>query len=820
MWKGVAVFLFTFYLIIGLCVAVKCTADNKIHVTEHVLDRDVKQIEWISPTESNSVEAIFVLTTSGTVYRSVDEGKSLSSQHIGGKIMKIVPTNATKQVLFLGSHGDIWKTNDQGETYKSRAVSFNPNALYPHPTDPNWILATGKTPKCGNYSASGACSTVLYITKDFAESWQFVKDYVGTVSWGGAGLNGVPKENIILTTWETPGTVNQNELKYYDSVFQRSRDAFVHLPDYSREHIIAVLYHGDVIFLAKPTSADSNSDLELWVSVDHGDSFARAEFPTTEDLKENRYTLIDISEGAAFINVDHSDENWGTTYGSGGLDRRFVETLKYTRRNRAGRVDFKRIRGLHGIYIANELLIDPDSNLNDDTHGRTVISLSKGAEWQKLAAPKTDPFGNNLNCALPNCSLHLFGATQSEFGQFYSSHNAPGLIIATGSIGPYLLNIRDEVNTYFSRDAGLTWFEIAKGDYVYEFGDHGGLIILANNNEDTKEIKYSFNEGLDWITCEFTDQNVDITNILTDPVSTAKNFLIQGKRIVNNNVQSLLIHVDFESYLTRECVDSDYELWSPSDARGGGCLLGQKYVYERRKRDSACFNPRDLDRQISVSSCNCSAADYECDFCFVKNPKTNTCEFFCNDHQILLEPEDCKDYWYQTQGYRRIPEDKCLLTQEAVDKFEPKRVKCGSTPYTTGTPSSPGKSGMSGGGVFLLVVLLLLFVVVMGVAGLIVAARMKPEVREVLNSYAPALAPLWDPRTGFRNTGSTSSSSDGATNYQLLGRGSNSLLDDEEDDDDLVDAPEEFDDKKLGDVEKNSGKNLSDDDDDFNPRNS
>eukprot|EP01089_Gocevia_fonbrunei_P012249 TRINITY_DN2840_c0_g1_i1.p2 TRINITY_DN2840_c0_g1~~TRINITY_DN2840_c0_g1_i1.p2 ORF type:complete len:128 (+),score=54.83 TRINITY_DN2840_c0_g1_i1:2189-2572(+) len=127
---------------------------------------------------------------------------------------------------------------------------------------------------------------------------------------------------------------------------------------------------------------------------------------------------------------------------------------------------------------------------------------------------------------------------------------------------------------------------------------------------------------------------------------------------------------------------------------------------------------------------------------------------------------------------------------------------------------------MSGGGVFLLVVLLLLFVVVMGVAGLIVAARMKPEVREVLNSYAPALAPLWDPRTGFRNTGSTSSSSDGATNYQLLGRGSNSLLDDEEDDDDLVDAPEEFDDKKLGDVEKNSGKNLSDDDDDFNPRNS
>ena len=37
------------------------------------------------------------------------------------------------------------------------------------------------------------------------------------------------------------------------------------------------------------------------------------------------------------------------------------------------------------------------------------------------------------------------------------------------------------MNTYLSRDGGLTWAEVKKGPYVYEFGDHGGLIVMAKN---------------------------------------------------------------------------------------------------------------------------------------------------------------------------------------------------------------------------------------------------------------------------------------------------------------------------------------------------
>jgi hypothetical protein len=46
-----------------------------------------------------------------------------------------------------------------------------------------------------------------------------------------------------------------------------------------------------------------------------------------------------------------------------------------------------------------------------------------------------------------------------------------------------------------SRDGGLNWSEIRKGAYIYELGDHGGLIVMAKHLSPTQEILYSYNEG-------------------------------------------------------------------------------------------------------------------------------------------------------------------------------------------------------------------------------------------------------------------------------------------------------------------------------------
>ncbi len=46
----------------------------------------------------------------------------------------------------------------------------------------------------------------------------------------------------------------------------------------------------------------------------------------------------------------------------------------------------------------------------------------------------------------------------------------------------YLENSRtSQLNTYLSRDSGLTWQELIKGSHLYEIGDHGGLLVLADD---------------------------------------------------------------------------------------------------------------------------------------------------------------------------------------------------------------------------------------------------------------------------------------------------------------------------------------------------
>lgn len=92
--------------------------------------------------------------------------------------------------------------------------------------------------------------------------------------------------------------------------------------------------------------------------------------------------------------------------------------------------------------------------------------------------------------------------------------------MAVGNVGEELERLRaDRINTYLSRDGGLTFNEVRKGSYIYEFGDHGGLIVMAKNLEPTKEIYYTFNEGKTWHSLEISSTPIDITNIIIEPYS-------------------------------------------------------------------------------------------------------------------------------------------------------------------------------------------------------------------------------------------------------------------------------------------------------------
>jgi len=186
----------------------------------------------------------------------------------------------------------------------------------------------------------------------------------------------------------------------------------------------------------------------------------------------------------------------------------------------------------------------------------------------------------------------------------YSQESAVGIVMAVGSVGDKLdFDKGARKGTFLSRDGGLSWTEIAKIPLIYEFGDHGGLLVAAPNVQSTTQVRYSWNEGKTWTKLKVSDAPIFIDNIIIEPKSTAQQFVIYGsydnsseeasgeddirapaKRDTGSDV---MITLDFAGLHEPKCKgvdkpgadDSDFELWSPhDDGRHGSsdkCFLGQ-----------------------------------------------------------------------------------------------------------------------------------------------------------------------------------------------------------------------------------------------------
>lgn len=91
-------------------------------------------------------------------------------------------------------------------------------------------------------------------------------------------------------------------------------------------------------------------------------------------------------------------------------------------------------------------------------------------------------------------------------------------------------NIGDKLNfdrgtrrgTFLSRTGGVTWSQIAQIPLIYEFGDHGGLLVAAPNVQSTTEVRYSWNEGKTWQKLKVSEEPIFIENIIIEPKSIAQ----------------------------------------------------------------------------------------------------------------------------------------------------------------------------------------------------------------------------------------------------------------------------------------------------------
>jgi len=661
-------------------------------------------MQWVNSTEPGhkpNAKTVFVRSAMGSIYRSFDDGMNWVSQRdkMAGdyeepyktRIQQMLFSKADARYAVMRGYGEAnWFTKDQGDSYYRSEFGVIADMKL-HPKNPEWLLSSQYQGSFPNRYLS------LFLSTDFGRSWKKIASNIYQFEWADPTIKGFTEKTIMACIRKSDASPKTTFMDWDPNIdFVRTHDFF--------ETSEIVIAHGNRFAIHSPywfvaaMNPQEELEVKLHVSADQGRVFQRALFPY--QLSERSYRVVDSKEESVFVQVSHGtrDSSSANVYMSGAKGHSYTLSLRSVVKDYRGLSDFEHINGVDGVYIANvidaseqgaeaallgglsSLLMGAGAEGAEDLKPptRSKISFDKGAMWSDLKPPQKDSQGRVLQC--DDCALHLNGKTAGYLGPVYSSASSTGLIMATGNVGHHLHARQDETNTYFSRDAGRTWEEIRKGSYIYEFGDHGALMVMANNREATNRILYSWNEGLNWTEFQFWEHHIEVENIITEPSGTSQVFIVYGRR----NDKGVLMQLNFETLHERRCSGinaagadaSDYEMWTPADElRAGGCLLGRKVTFTRRKRAVQCFNGWDYDRKEDSRNCVCERTDYECDFGYQVNEQ-NTCERVPDMPMAGYgAPSDCAGFFTVSRGYRKVPGDSCV-GGDAETRLEPLRLSC------------------------------------------------------------------------------------------------------------------------------------------------
>jgi len=737
----------------------------KVGVREVVIDSPVKEMQWIGPNR----QTLIILSHTGRLYISADEGlgwtnvnkllraarskashaedSDSSSTEDSDSDSKESSTAPAEQILVadlkvhpkdknvvlaVGKARDHFVSEDAGKTWRKIKHHSKIERVLFHATRSKWAAISSWTPACFENEVviakkpgpttttskpPGPCVHLLYITKDMGLSFQLVTDYMIQFAWG---IEHHGQADRLYFSHYHGLIGNQSRLLQWTS------EANLSFTEDAGQTIVESVVRGNkfgvvdkFIFCAR-VKEDSSNLVELVVSDDGGVTYRKAILP--EDVMERSYAILDTSQEAVLLHVDHGHVDGvtvGNVYVSDETGSRYTLSLPNNVRGTNGDCDLDKVAALDGIYIANyvskeqeyaaesESVTEEGENDEADTSQtdrakkrwdrkrskeepniRTVITFDKGGLWRNIPAPRVDSLGNPTNCnEEEDCWLHLHGiSTFDQFTPFYSQNSAVGIILGTGNIGRYLRREPGEANTFLSRDGGATWVEAHKGSFIYELGDHGGLILMTNRQSRTRQVVFSWNEGNSWLDFDTSPKAFEVDNVVTRPGNGGVKFIVYGMR----DNAGVLYFLDFSSLGTRVCdgvfaagsVASDYELWSPTDGRTTErCLLGRHLVFTRRKAISECWNGEEFKRPIKQQSCPCRPENYECELGFSRSVGEIESPCSLTNYKVAI-PESCTPGdVIEIPAYRKVVGDGC---NEDKAIFSPSTVQyhCGGVSST------------------------------------------------------------------------------------------------------------------------------------------
>ncbi|KAK7203460.1 hypothetical protein BZA70DRAFT_282547 [Myxozyma melibiosi] len=631
-----------------------------------------------APGTKGTDETVILRTSMGVVQISIDHGKTWKEVSSANQVIAIYPhpyvsdyvflVTSTNQILVSTNRGQKWatyKTPNAPNTFSS--VPF----LSFHKSRPDWVIWHGQM-DCTKLPAGTACGVSTHYSKNAGKSWTAMVEPALDCMFV-TGIQQPTDENLVFCKRLLPagGSNVQTYVQLISSTefFKNEKNTQVHFND-----IYGFAVQNDFVIVA--SVANDRASMRADVSVD-GTTFAEAKFPPDFKVSVTQaYTILDTSTKAILMHVT-VNQNPGAEYGtvlksnSNGTD--YVTSLDYVNRDVHGYVDYERMQGIEGILLMNTVSNPVEAAGGAQKKLRTKISFNDGATWSYLIPPTIDSQGNPTSCsgASELCSLNLHGYTEREdVRDTFSSGSAVGLMIGVGNVGPQLTTY-GEGNTYLTRDAGLTWAEIKKGTFMWEYGDQGSIIVLVASPVPTNTLQYTFDEGSTWQELQFNDELVTVADISTVPSDTSRKFLIHAHPQASYGDKTLMIHVDFTGTTATKCkIDTknakndDFELWTPAKTPGDtSCLFGHKTEYRRKIPNHFCYIGDVIPQPHSVSTnCTCERQDYECDANY-RLANDGSCQLVPgynppNHAQQCAENPNLIEYFEPT-GYRRIPLTTC-----------------------------------------------------------------------------------------------------------------------------------------------------------------
>ncbi|XP_038595269.1 sortilin isoform X1 [Micropterus salmoides] len=614
----------------------------------------------------------FIEGGSSRLYRSTDYGKSFHdiSHQINNTFIREefgVSVGPGSSVILIADipldnrGGIIFTSTDAGATFKFIQLPFHlAQPITYHFLNPDYLVAL-------------SIDDGLWLSLDFGAKWTKVHDEVFSFSWG-AGVN-------LFFSCSRTDTFKADERG--DLVLKRTKDlgntfTTIHEDIYSFGYIGAFLFFSVI--------SSSRSPRVMYFSSDQGDTFSRALLPSAST--EQFYSILDGDEDMLFMHVDNpGDTFFGTMYTSDDRGILFSKSLERHLFDGQRKSDFTNITSLRGVYLTNKL--------DEDGCIRSVISFNRGGTWRQLNKPE------NLECGehVKNCNLHIHGE-HSRNNRIVpmlalSEPTAIGLVIAHGTVGD-CLSSSQHPDVFVSSDGGYSWRGTLRGTHHYSILDSGGLIVAveAQHEGQVKTIKFSTDEGQCWKSYNFTEQPFFFAGLASEPGTKAMSVSVWGFRPEEDGQPMwVAVTIDFQSLITRECNDQDYEEWLAHSTNGGdlernGCILGVKETYRRLKKQSMCRNGRGYVVSKKQSPCLCTREDYLCDYGYYRHVNTSECVRQSSTENISLERcLNGEEDELLTAGYRKVPSDRCergFTPQLAVQTvIRP----CGVTP----NPSPPAR---------------------------------------------------------------------------------------------------------------------------------